>query len=76
MINRKGSNKIQRENSVNRHLTWNKLGKQEKPVAKATQELWYSSTRSVYFSEWSENNSLLLFRGNVYVPDRNAKDKM
>jgi len=41
----------------------------EEPVARATQELWKSSTRSLRSAEWSERNGLLYYRGCIYVPD-------
>jgi len=41
----------------------------EEPVARAAQELRKSSTHSLRSAEWSEHNSLLYYRGCIYVPD-------
>ena len=42
---------------------------EEEPVAKAVQELWRTSTRSLQSTEWSEHNGLLYYCGCIYVPD-------
>ena len=41
----------------------------EEPVARAAQELRKSSTHSLRSAEWSEHDSLLYYRGCIYVPD-------
>jgi len=41
---------------------------QEEPIAKAAQELRRSANRTVHFSEWSNIDGLLRFRGKIYVP--------
>jgi len=41
----------------------------DEPVARAAQELRKSSTRSLRSAEWSECDSLLYYRGCIYVPD-------
>jgi len=41
----------------------------EEPVARATQELQKSSTRSLRSAEWSEHDGLLYYHGCIYVPD-------
>jgi len=41
---------------------------QEKPITKAAQELQHSANGTVHFSEWSNIDGLLWFRGKVYVP--------
>jgi len=41
----------------------------EEPVARAAQELRKSSTRSLRSAEWSEHDSLLYYRGCIYVPN-------
>jgi len=45
---------------------WN--GDQEKPIAKAAQELWSSANEAVHSLEWSNIDGLLCFRGKIYVP--------
>jgi len=45
---------------------WN--GDQEKPIAKAARELRRSTNGTVHFSEWSNIDGLLWFRGKIYVP--------
>jgi len=45
---------------------WNE--DQEKPIAKAARELRSSANGTVYSSEWSNIDSLLWFRGKIYVP--------
>src|SRR6266511_1601995 len=42
---------------------------EEEPIAKAVQELWKSSTRSLRSAEWSERDGLLYYRGCIYVPN-------
>jgi len=46
----------------------NRNGDQEEPIAKAARELWNSTNEAVYFSEWSNIDGLLWFRGKIYVP--------
>jgi len=41
----------------------------EEPIARAAQELWKSSTRSLQSAEWSEHDSLLYYCSCIYVPD-------
>jgi len=41
---------------------------QEKPMTKAARELQCSANGIVHFSEWSNVDSLLRFRGKIYVP--------
>src|SRR6266567_1349850 len=41
---------------------------EEEPIAKATQQLWKSSTRSLRSGEWSEQDGLLYFHGHIYAP--------
>src|ERR1700684_2165663 len=41
---------------------------QEEVVVKAVKELKKSSAKSVKSSEWSLENGLLYYRGNIYVP--------
>src|SRR6266571_8451760 len=41
---------------------------EEEPVAKAMQQMRNSSTRSLRSVEWSERDSLLYYRGCIYVP--------
>jgi len=45
---------------------WN--GDQEKPIAKAAQELRSSANETVHSSEWSNIDGLLWFQGKIYVP--------
>jgi len=49
-----------------RKRNWN--GDQEKPIAKAAQELWSSANEAVHSLEWSNIDGLLCFRGKIYVP--------
>ena len=42
---------------------------EEEPMAKAVQELWRTSTRSLQSVEWLEHNSLLYYCGCIYIPD-------
>jgi len=49
----------------------NQRGDQKEPVAKAARELWQAASKTVCFTEWSEEEGLLQFRGKIYVP-RNA----
>jgi len=44
---------------------WN--GDQEEPIAKAARELQSSANEAVHSSEWSNIDSLLQFRGKIYV---------
>jgi len=46
----------------------NRDGDQEEPIAKATRELRSSANRTVHSLEWLNINSLLRFRGKIYVP--------
>jgi len=46
----------------------NQNGDQEEPIAKATQELRSSANEAVHSLEWSNIDSLLQFRGKIYVP--------
>ena len=46
----------------------NQNGDQEKPIAKAAQELWHSANGTVYSSEWSNIDGLLRFQGKIYIP--------
>jgi len=41
---------------------------QEKPIAKAAQELWGFPNETVRSLEWSNINSLLQFQGKIYMP--------
>jgi len=41
----------------------------EEPVARAAQELWKSSTRSLRSAEWLERDGLLYYCGCIYIPD-------
>jgi len=41
----------------------------EEPVARVTQELRKSSTRSLRSAEWLERDSLLYYRGCIYIPN-------
>ena len=41
---------------------------EEEPVAKAAQQLWKLSTRSLRSGEWSERDGLLYFCGCIYIP--------
>jgi len=45
----------------------NQNGHQEKPIAKAAQELWSSANKAVHSSEWSNIDGLLRFQGKIYV---------
>jgi len=45
---------------------WN--GDQEEPIAEAAQELRRSTNGTVHSSEWLNIDSLLRFRGKIYVP--------
>jgi len=45
----------------------NQNGDQEEPIAKAARELWSSTNEAVHSSEWSNMDSLLRFRGKIYV---------
>ena len=45
----------------------NQNGDQEEPIAKAARELQSSANKAVHFSEWSNIDSLLRFRGKIYV---------
>jgi len=45
---------------------WNR--DQEEPIAKAAQELRCSANGTVHSSKWSNIDSLLRFRGKIYVP--------
>jgi hypothetical protein len=40
----------------------------EEPIAKAMEQLWKSSTRSLCSREWSDQDGLLYFHGHIYVP--------
>jgi len=40
---------------------------QEKPIAKAAQELWGSPNKTVRSLEWSNVDSLLQFQGKIYI---------
>jgi len=46
----------------------NRNGDQEEPIAKAARELQRSANGTVHSSEWSNIDSLLWFRGKIYVP--------
>jgi len=46
----------------------NRNGDQEEPIAKAVRELRNSANGTVHSSEWSSIDSLLRFRGKIYVP--------
>jgi len=46
----------------------NQNGDQEEPIAKAARELRCSANGTVHSSEWSNIDSLLRFRGKIYVP--------
>jgi len=46
----------------------NRNGDQEEPIARAARELWGSANGAVHFSEWSNIDGLLRFRGKIYVP--------
>ena len=37
-------------------------------MAKAARELWQASSKTVYSAEWSEDEGLLQFRDEIYVP--------
>ena len=41
---------------------------QEELVVKVVKELKKSPTKSMKYSEWSLENSLLYYRGKIYVP--------
>src|SRR6266568_9326706 len=41
---------------------------EEEPVTKAVQQMRNSSTRSLQSVEWSEHDSLLYYRGHIYIP--------
>jgi len=45
----------------------NRNGDQEEPIAKAARELRNSANGTVHSSEWSSIDSLLRFRGKIYV---------
>jgi len=45
----------------------NQKGDQEEPVAKAARELRQASDKTVYSTEWSEDDRVLWFRGKIYV---------
>jgi len=46
----------------------NQKGDQEEPIAKAARELRQTSSKTVYFVEWSEDDGVLWFRGKIYIP--------
>ena len=46
----------------------NRNGDQEEPIAKAARELRRSANGTVHSSEWSNIDSLLQFRGKIYIP--------
>jgi len=46
----------------------NQKGNQEELVAKVAKELQQASGKTVHFTEWSEDNGVLQFRGKIYVP--------
>jgi len=46
----------------------NQKGDQEEPIAKAARELRQTLSKTVYSTEWSEDDRLLWFRGKIYVP--------
>ena len=46
----------------------NRNGDQEKPIVKATWELWGSANGTVHSSEWSNIDGLLWFQGKIYIP--------
>ena len=48
---------------------YNRLRHHKKPMAKTTGELWQYLAKSMYLSEWSEINSLLLFCSKIYILD-------
>ena len=43
----------------------NQRGDQEEPVAKAARELRQAASKTIRSAEWSEEEGLLRFRGNV-----------
>jgi len=45
----------------------NRNGDQEESIAKAARELQSSANEAVHFSEWSNIDGLLCFRGKIYV---------
>jgi len=45
----------------------NQKSDQEEPVAKAARELRQASSKTVYSTEWLEDEELLRFRGKIYV---------
>jgi hypothetical protein len=51
---------------------------QEESVAKAARELWKDKGRGIIKSaEWSESDGLLMFRGEIYVPnDRDLRRRI
>jgi len=46
----------------------NQRGDQEEPVAKAARELQQTLSKTVYSTEWLEDDGVLQFRGKIYVP--------
>jgi len=46
----------------------NQKGDQEEPIAKAARELRQTSSKTVCFVEWSEDDGVLWFRGKIYIP--------
>jgi len=46
----------------------NQKGDQEEPIAKAVRELRQTSSKTVCFVEWSEDDGVLWFRGKIYIP--------
>jgi len=46
----------------------NRNGDQEEPIAKVARELQSSANGTVHSSKWSNIDSLLHFRGKIYVP--------
>jgi len=45
----------------------NQKSDQEEPVAKAARKLQQASSKTVYSTEWLEDEELLRFRGKIYV---------